>query len=124
MRVPNRGRRHRLARGSDRDAGGRLHAPRAARARRTAPLAWRTGRAGRSSESDAAFGEPIAHAVGRVAFPFGARGESEDLLRLVVELVSPVGEVEDRGCRHRYGRVVDLDVDALHGDGHPLLEIL
>ena len=76
------------------------------------------------SELDAAIREPVDDRLGRISLPFGTRSQSEDVLRIAVQLVATVGEIEDRGGGHRHGGVVDLDVDSFDGDRDALLEIL
>ena len=73
---------------------------------------------------DAALREPVDKLVGRIALPFGARREPEDLARLVVELVAPICQVQDRRGGHLHGRIVELDVDQLDNGREALLEVV
>ena len=71
----------------------------------------------------AARGQPVDDGARRVALPFGAGGEPEDVLGVVVDLVAAVGEVEDHRDGHGDRRVLDVGVDALDDDGQVLFEI-
>jgi hypothetical protein len=51
------------------------------------------------------------------------RREAQDLARLVMQLVAPARQVQDRCGRHRHGGVVDLDVDALDRRRQAPLEV-
>src|SRR6188472_725021 len=65
-----------------------------------------------SLDVDAPIREPVAHCLGRVAAPLGACGQAHHVVRVAVQLVAPVREVEHDRRRHRRGGILDLAVDA------------